>query len=55
MMYVFGAIYAVLMGSVTGWFFYRASAGPKKDRLHASILWGVIAAILSVHAAFGGW
>ena len=54
MMYVFGAIYAALMGLVTGWFFYNASAGSKKDRLHASILWGVCVAILSIHAAFGG-
>ncbi len=54
MMYVLGAMYAVLVGSVTGWFFYNACAGSKKDRLCAGIMWGVGVAIISVLAAFGG-
>lgn len=54
MMYVLGAMYAVLVGVVTGWFFYNACAGTKKDRLRAGIMWGVGTAIISVLAAFGG-
>ena len=54
MMYVFGAMYAVLVGSVAGWFFYNACAGSKKDRFCAGIMWGVGIAIISVLAAFGG-
>ena len=54
MMYVIGAMYAVLVGSVAGWFFYNACVGSKKDRLYAGIMWGVGIAIISVLAAFGG-
>jgi hypothetical protein len=54
MMYVIGAMYAILVGSVTGWFFYNACAGSKKDRLCAGIMWGMGIAIISVLAAFGG-
>lgn len=52
--YVIGAMYAGLVGSVSGWFFYNACAGSKKDRLRAGIMWGVGIAIISVFAAFGG-
>ena len=54
MMYVLGAMYAILVGSVAGWFFYNACVGSKKDRLRAGIMWGVGIAIISVLAAFGG-
>jgi hypothetical protein len=54
MMYVLGVMYAILVGSVAGWFFYNACAGSKKDRLCAGIMWGVSIAIISVLAAFGG-
>ena len=54
MEYVFGLLYAILIGSVAGWCFYHACAGSKKDRLCASIMWGVGIAIISVFAAFGG-
>ena len=53
MMYVLGAMYTILGGSVAGWFFYNACAGSKKDRLLAGIMWGVSIAIISVLAAFG--
>ena len=54
MEYVIGALHAILMGWVGGWFFYNASPGSKKDRLCVGILWGVGVAIISVLAAFGG-
>ena len=54
MMYVCGAMYAILMGVVGGWAFYNICAGPKKDRLSAGILWGIGITILSVLSAFGG-
>ena len=54
MMYVLGVMYAALVGSVAGWFFYNACAGSKKDRLRAGIIGGVGIAIISVAAAFGG-
>ena len=54
MEYVFGLLYAGLVGSVSGWFFYMACMGSKKDRLRAGIMWGVSIAIISVLAAFGG-
>lgn len=54
MEYVFGVLYASLVGSVSGWFFYMACMGSKKDRLRAGIMWGVGIAIISVLAAFGG-
>ena len=53
-MCVFSAMYAMLMGFVSGWFIYNACAGPKKDRLRAGIAWGVGIAIISILAAFGG-
>jgi hypothetical protein len=53
MMYVFGAMYAVLVGLASGWTFYEASAGPKKDRLRAGIMWGVGIAIIVALVAFG--
>lgn len=53
MMYVLGAMYAILVGLVAGWFFYNACAGSKKDRLLAGIMWGVGIAFISVLAAFG--
>ena len=54
MMYVLGAMYAVLVGSVAGWFFYNACAGSKKDRLRAGIIAGIGLGIISAFAAFGG-
>lgn len=54
MMYVLGAMYAILVGFVSGWFFYNACAGSKKDRLRAGIMWGVGIAIIATLAAFGG-
>lgn len=54
MEYVIGAMYAGLVGSVSGWFFYMACMGSKKDRLRAGVMWGVGIAIISVLAAFGG-
>lgn len=54
MEYVFGVLYAGLVGSVSGWFFYMACMGSKKDRLRAGIMWGVGVAIISILAAFGG-
>ena len=54
MMYVLGAMCAILVGCVSGWLFYNACAGSKKDRLCAGIKWGVGVAIISVLAAFGG-
>ena len=53
-MYVLGAMYAILMGWVGGWFFYNVSAGSKKDRLQVGIVWGVGVAIIAILAAFGG-
>lgn len=52
--YVIGIIYAGLVGSVSGWFFYHVCIGSKKDRLCAGIMWGVGIAIFSVLSAFGG-
>lgn len=54
MEYVIGAMYAILMGWVGGWFFYSTCPGSKKDQLSVGILWGVGVAIISVLAAFGG-
>jgi hypothetical protein len=54
MEYVFGLLYAILMGAGGGWFFYNVCVGSKKDRLSAGILWSVGVAIISVLAAFGG-
>jgi ABC-type uncharacterized transport system permease subunit len=54
MMYVIGAMYAVLIGVVGGWFFYNVCVGPKKDRLRAGVIWGVGIAIIATLAAFGG-
>ena len=54
MMYVLGAMYAILVGLVSGWFFYHACMGSKKDRLRAGIMWGVGIAIITTLAAFGG-
>ena len=54
MEYVFGLLYAVLVGSVTGWYFYNACAGSKKDRLRAGIIAGIGFGIISALAAFGG-
>lgn len=54
MKYVLIAMYAILVGSVAGWFFYNACVGSKKDRLRAGIMWGVGAAIISILSAFGG-
>jgi hypothetical protein len=51
MMYVFGALYTILMG---GWFFYNICVGSKKDRLSVAIVWGVGIAIIFALAAFGG-
>lgn len=53
-MYVLSAMYAILVGSVAGWFFYNACAGSKKDRLCAGIIGGVVIAIISILPAFGG-
>lgn len=53
MMYVLGIIYAVLMGSVGGWFFYNTCAGSKKDRLRAGIIWGVGIAVILFSPLFG--
>lgn len=53
MMYVFCAMYSILVGTVAGWFFYNACAGSKKDRLRAGIIWGVGVAIISTLASFG--
>ena len=53
-MYVLGAMYAILVGSATGWFFYNTYAGSKKVRLRTSILCGIAVAIISVLVAFGG-
>lgn len=52
--YVLGAMYAVLMGAVGGWFFYNICVGSKKDRLSVAVVWGMGVAIISVLAAFGG-
>lgn len=54
MMYVFGAMYAILITVAGGWFFYNVCVGPKKDRLYVAIMWGVGVAIISALAAFGG-
>ena len=54
MMYVLGVMYAGLVGFVSGWFFYHACMGSKKDRLRAGIMWGVGIAIIATLAAFGG-
>ena len=54
MMYVLGAMYAILVGSVIGWLFYNICVGPKRDRLSVAIVWGTGVAIISVLAAFGG-
>lgn len=54
MMYVIGAMYAVLIGVMGGWFFYNVCVGPKKDRLSVAIVWGVGVAIIATLAAFGG-
>lgn len=54
MEHVLSLLYASLVGYVSGWFFYRACMGSKKDRLRAGIMWGVGIAIISVLAAFGG-
>lgn len=53
-MYVIGAMYAILIGLVSGWIFYNACAGSKKDRLRVGIVWGVGTAIIAILAAFGG-
>jgi hypothetical protein len=54
MMYVIGAMYAILMGLVGGWFFYNICVGSKKNRLSVGIVWGVGVAIIAILAAFGG-
>jgi hypothetical protein len=54
MMYVLGAMYAMLVGLGSGWFFYNACAGSKKDRLRTSIMWGVSLAIIATFVVFGG-
>ena len=54
MMYVFGTMYAILIGSVAGWFFYNACVGSKKARLCAGVFGGIGVAIISVLVAFGG-
>ena len=52
MMYVFGMMYALLVGFVSGWFIYNACAGSKRDQLSAGILWGIGMAIISFLCAF---
>jgi F0F1-type ATP synthase assembly protein I len=54
MMYVLSAMYAILVGLVSGWIFYNACAGSKKDRLRVGIIWGMGVAILAILTAFGG-
>lgn len=53
MMYVLGAMYAILMGVAGGWFFYNICIGSKKDRLSVAIVWGMGVAIIATLAAFG--
>ena len=53
MMYAFSICYGLLVGSVSGWFFYNACMGPKKDRLRAGIMWGVGMGIIAVLGAIG--
>ena len=50
MMYVFGMMYALLVGFVSGWFMYNACAGSKRDHLSAVILWGIGMTIISILA-----
>lgn len=54
MMYVIGAMCAILIGVMGGWFFYNICVGPKKDRLSVAIVWGVGVVIIATLAAFGG-
>ena len=54
MEYVIGAVGAVLISVMGGWFFYNACIGPKKDRLSVAIVWGVGIAIIFALGAFGG-
>ena len=53
MKYLFGLLYAGLIGFMSGWFFYKACMGFKKDRIMAGIIWGVCVAIISALATFG--
>lgn len=54
MLYAFLVFYGLLTGYVSGWFFYMACMGSKKDRLRAGIMWGIGIGIISVLAAIGG-
>lgn len=53
MMYAFLIFYGLLISSVSGWFFYNAYTGSKKNRLLAGIKWGIVIGIISVLAAIG--
>lgn len=53
MLYAFLVFYGLLTGYVSGWFFYMACMGSKKDRLCAGIMWGIGIGIISVIAAIG--
>ncbi len=39
MKYLFGIIFAILIGILGGWSIYNSCAGSKKDRLFAGIIW----------------
>ena len=54
MMYVFATMWGVLAGGVSGWYFYNACAGSKKDRLRAGIIAGIGIGIISALASIGG-
>lgn len=53
MKYVFGIIYAILMGILGGWSLYNFCAGSKKDRLFASVIYGGGIMIISILTVFG--
>ena len=54
MMYVLAIMWGVLAGYVSGWYFYNACAGSKKDRLQAGIIAGIGIGIISALASIGG-
>ena len=54
MKYALGIIYAILIGILGGWSIYNSRAGSKKDRLFASIIWGVGITIIYILVVFGG-
>lgn len=54
MMYVLNIMWGALAGGVSGWLFYNALMGAKKDRMRGAILWGMGIGIICFICAVGG-